>query len=321
MPVFRISTILVWLCALATPVLAQDKSSLTIGTGFPSGVYYPMGGGIAKIVSKHMPGYSAKVEATGGSVDNLKLLSTNRIDIGFSMADASLDAYTGTDKFKSGKLAVRALMVLYPNPLHVVALERPDISKIADLKGKRVATGAPGSATEVIALRVLEAHGIDKDKDVTRERLSLEESVAALKDRKIDVLFWTGGVPTAAIANLASTPGLKVRLIDHDDAVDNMVKKYGTLYSKQEISLKAYPGLSKGAKVAAVWNILVVSESMNAQLAYAIVKAISENKAEMVEAHKEAGNISLENQKTDTSPIPFHPGAVKYFAEKGIRLK
>jgi TRAP transporter TAXI family solute receptor len=280
-----------------------------------------MGNGIASVISRHMTGYSAKVEATGGSVDNLKLLATNRIDLGFSMADASWDAYSGLDKFKSGKLGVRALMVLYANSLHVVTLDRPDINKIEDLKGRRLATGAPGSATEVMALRVLEAHGMDKDKDITRERLALEESVNALKEKKVDALFWSGGVPTAAIAKLAAAPGIKIKFLDHDGAVEAMVKKYGPLYSKHEISANAYPGLSKNPKVAGVWNILVVSESMNARLAYNIVKTIFEHKAEVVEAHKEAANISLEYQRNDRSPIPFHPGAVRYFAEKGIKLK
>lgn len=315
----RIGVVFVFLCALGFPALAQEKNGLSVGTGFASGVYYPMGEGIVKVVSKYMPGYSAKVEVTGGSVDNLKLLSTNRIDVGFSMADASWDAYNGADKFKSGKLAVRALMVLYPNSLHIVVLERPDINKMSDLKGKRLATGAPGSATEVMALRVLEAYGMDKD--IARERFGLEESIAALKNRKVDALFWSGGVPTAAIANLASTPGIKIRFLDHDDAVDHMVKKYGPLYAKQEIVAKAYPGLSKNVKGVSVWNILVVSETMSPGLAYNLVKTIFDHKADMVAAHKEADNISLEHQTNGTSPIPFHPGAIKYFAEKGVKVK
>ena len=315
----RIAAVCAILCALGFPALAQDKNALSVGTGFAAGVYYPMGEGIAKVVSKHMPGYAAKVEVTGGSVDNLKLLATSRIDVGFSMADASWDAYNGADKFKSGKLAVRALMVLYPNSLHVVALDRPDITKISDLKGKRLATGAPGSATEVMALRVLEAYGLDKDS--TRERLGLEESVAALKDKKVDVLFWSGGVPTAAIANLASTPGVKLRFLDYDNAVETMVKKYGPLYVKQVIPATAYSGLGKGAKGAGVWNILVVSETMSPGLAYNLVKAVFDHKADIVASHKEADNISLENQRNDTSPIPFHPGAIKYFSEKGIKVR
>lgn len=317
----RLGAILVCLSASGFQAFAQEKVVVSIGTGFPSGVYYPMGDGIATVISKYMPGYAAKVEATGGSVDNLKLLATNRIEVGFSMADATWDAYKGLDKFKSGKLGVRALMVLYPNSLHIVTLDRPDINRVADLKGKRLATGAPGSATEVMAVRVLEAYGMDKDKDIARARLGLEDSVTALKEKKVDALFWSGGVPTAAIAKLASTPGVKVKFLDHDDAVEAMVKKYGPLYSKHEVPAKAYPGLDRNSSVAGVWNILVVSESMNTALAYKIVKTIFEHKADVVEAHKEGANISLDYQSKDRSPIPFHPGAIQYFAERGVRVR
>jgi len=299
--------------------MAQEKRPISIGTGFAQGVYFPMGSGLAGLLSKHVPGYAASVEATGGSVDNLKLLSTRRIDVGFSMADASWDAYSGLDKFKGGKLPVRALLVLYPNSLHIVTLERADLTKPADLKGKQVATGAAGSATEVMALRLLEAYGIDKD--VKRQRMSLEDSVAALKEKKIDALFWSGGVPTAAINAIAGSGEPKFKLLDHDEAVEDMVRKHGPLYAKHVIPANAYAGVSRPTKVAGVWNILVVNESLPPQVAYDIVKAIFEHKGDMVAAHKEAENISLQFQKNSASPIPFHPGALRYFAEKGISLK
>jgi len=316
-----VCALLLLLGAAFNLALAQEKATLSIGTGFPSGVYYPMGKGIAGVISKYLPGNLAKVEATGGSVDNLKLLATHHLDVGFSMADVTWDAYNGLDKFKSGKLNVRALLVLYANSLHVVVLDRPDINKISDLKGKRLATGAPGSATEVMALRVLEAHGMDKDRDIVRHRLALEESVNALKENKVDALFWCGGVPTNAIVKLASTPESKIKFLDHDDAVEAMVKKYGPLYSKHQIPAATYPGLGRNVRVAGVWNILVASEDMDAGKPYAIVKTIFERKAEIAAAHKEAANISLEYQTNDRSPIPYHPGAIRYFAEQGIKLR
>lgn len=304
---------------ISAAVVAQEKTNVSIGTGFASGVYFPMGNGLAALLSKYVPGYSVKVEATGGSVDNLKLLSTSRIDVGFSMADATWDAFTGTDKFKGGKLPVRALLVLYPNSLHVLALDRSDVVKVSDLKGKQVATGAAGSATEVMALRLLEAYGIDKE--VKRHRLSLEDSVAALKEKKVDAIFWSGGVPTAAINGIAGAGDTKFKLIDHDDAVDKMTRKHGPLYAKHVIPANVYAGITRPTKVAGVWNILVVNESMPDQVAYNIVKTIFEHRAEMVAAHKEAENISLAHQKNSSSPIPFHRGAIRYFAEKGIALK
>jgi uncharacterized protein len=164
------------------PGIAQQQKAISIGTGGTGGVYYPLGGGMANVLSKYLPGVQATAEVTGGSVDNLKLIGAGRSEIGMSMVDAALEAMEGTDKFKSGKIPVRTLMVMYPNRMHVVSTEARKITKMADLKGKRVSTGSPGSATEVMAFRVIEAAGLDRDKDMTRERLSVAESGNALKD-------------------------------------------------------------------------------------------------------------------------------------------
>ncbi|MFI4930952.1 MAG: TAXI family TRAP transporter solute-binding subunit, partial [Burkholderiales bacterium] len=210
--------------------LSAGAQNISIATGGTGGVYYPLGGGVAAVLSKFVPGMQATAEVTGGSVDNLKLVGSGKPYVAFSMADAAQDAYRGEDKFKGNKVPVRTLMVLFPNRMHVVSIEGRGVSKMADLKGKRVSTGSPGSATEVMAFRVLEAEGLDKDKDMKRERLGVAESVNAIKDGKIDAFFWVGGLPTAGVTDLANTPGTKIKLIDHADAVATMNKKYGDLY-------------------------------------------------------------------------------------------
>jgi TRAP transporter TAXI family solute receptor len=303
--------------ALAGSVHAQQKT-IAIGTGGTGGVYYPLGGAIANVLSKSLPNVQATAEVTGGSVDNLKLIASGQSELGFSMADAALDAFNGQDKFKSGKVPLQALLVVYPNRMHVVTVEGTGIEKMADLKGKRVSTGSPGSATEVMAFRVLEAAGIDKDKDVKRERLGVAESVNAIKDRKIDAFLWVGGIPTAAVTDLAATPGLKMKLIDHSDTVEKMNAKYGKLYSVSTIKAGAYPGTDKDNAIAEVWNIIVTGDKMSNDDAYNIVKTLVEKKADIVAVHKEAESFSLDNQIQERSPIPFHPGALKYFKEKGI---
>jgi TRAP transporter TAXI family solute receptor len=300
---------------------AQEKYSLSIATGGTGGVYYPIGGGLANILSKYVPGMQATAEVTGGSVDNLKLIATGKPYIAFSMADAGQDAYRGEDKFKGTKVPLRTLMILYPNRMHVVTIESTGITKMSDLKGKRVSTGSPGSATEVMGFRVIEAAGLDKDKDMTRERLGVAESVNAIKDRKIDAFFWVGGLPTAAVTDLANTPGIKIKMIDHANAVAAMNKKYGQLYSEDVIPKTMYRGMDADNKQATVWNILVSNENLSDQTAYNIVKTIFDHKADLVAVHKESENFLLENQKASASPIPFHPGAIKYFAERGIKLK
>src|SRR5438093_11425909 len=234
---------------IAGAALAQQKT-IAIGTGGTGGVYYPLGGGLANVLSKYLPGYQATAEVTGGSVDNLKLIGSGQSELAFSMADAALDAFKGEDKFKGGKVAVRTLMVLYPNRMHVVTVEGTGITKMADLKGKRVSTGSPGSATEVMAFRVIEAAGLDKDKDMKRERLGVAESVNAIKDGKIDAYFWVGGLPTAAVTDLGATPGVKIFLIDHSEVVDKMNAKYGGIYTTGVIPAKTYPGQDKDNAIA-----------------------------------------------------------------------
>jgi uncharacterized protein len=302
---------------LSASAFAQNISIATGGTG---GVYYPLGGGVAAVLSKYVPGMQATAEVTGGSVDNLKLIGSGKPYIALSMADAAQDAAKGEDKFKGNKVPVKTLMILYPNRMHVVSIEGRGVNKMSDLKGKRVSTGSPGSATEVMAFRIIEAEGLDKDKDLKRERLGVAESVNAIKDGKIDAFFWVGGLPTAAVTDLANTPGTKIKMIDHADAVAKMNQKYGNLYVEDVIPKDTYRGMEADNRQATVMNILVAHESMDDKTAYNIVKTIFDKRDDLIAVHKEAANFKLENQKASASPVPFHPGAAKYFAEKGIKV-
>jgi TRAP transporter TAXI family solute receptor len=316
-------------CALVAAVAAfgvaaagaQDrKVRISIGTGGTSGVYYPLGGGIAALLSKHVPGVDATAEVTGGSIANLQLMDGGKSEMGFTMADAAWDAHNGLEKFKDKKVAVRTLVVFYPNRMQVATVEGRGIERMADLKGKRISTGSPGSGTEVMAMRLLEALGIDPNKDVTRERLSIGESVGALKDRKIDALIWVGGVPTPGLTDLAATPGMKIKLIDHGDGAEAMRRKYGPIYVKNKILANAYPGEARETTNVDVWNLIVVPEKTDENLAYQITKTLFEKKEDLMRVHKDASFLALENQFTGASPIPFHPGALRYFREKGLKV-
>jgi uncharacterized protein len=306
------------LCLLPFAAQAQNLSIATGGTG---GVYYPLGGGMAAVLSKYVQGMQATAEVTGGSVANLQLIGTGKPYLAMTMVDAGLDAYKGQDKFTGKPVPVRTLMVMYPNRMHVVSIEGTGVTKMADLKGKRVSTGSGGSATEVMAFRVIEAAGLDKDKDMKRERLGVAESVNALKDRKIDAFFWVGGLPTAAVTDLANSIGVKIKMIDHADLVGRMNKKYGELYVQDRIPKETYKGMDADNRQATVMNLLVANASMDEKTAYNIVKAVFDHRDELIRSHKEAENFKLENQKTAAAGgIPWHPGAVKYYAEKGIKL-
>ncbi len=305
---------------LALTGYAQTKTNIFIATGPTTGVYYPLGGGMADILTKYVPNLNATAGTTDGSMANLLLMNQGRADIALSMADASWDAYKGQINFKDKPVNVRALMVLYPNRMHVVTVEGTGISKMSDLKGKRVSTGAPNSATQIMAFRVLEAYGIDPEKDIIRERLDPGKSAEAIKDRKLDAFFWVGGLPTPAVTDLGATPGLKLKLIDHSDALDAMNKKYGPLYVKDTIPAKTYPGQETTNQIATVWNVLIADAKVSDQLAYDIVKTIFERKEDLVRVHADARHFEYKYQTNGAAVIPYHPGARKYFVEKGIKL-
>ena len=313
------------ICILLVMVFAipsawgQKTVRLSIATGGTGGVYYPMGGGMANILSKYIPYVEATAEVTAASVDNCLLVGSGKADLALIMADVGWDALQGKGKFKD-KLPLRTAAVLYPNNMHIVTLEGKGIEKVADLKGKRVSTGAPGSGTEVKGLRVLEAYGLDPDKDMTRDRLGASESAGALKDRKIDAYFWDGGLPTASITDLGATPGIKIKLIGHEDAIPKMREKYGPLYVKGIMPANTYPGQDKEVAIAVVWNLLICNEKMKDDVVYDLVKTLFEHKPELVTVHKEANHINLEPQ-ADGSPLPLHPGAIRFFKEKGVQIK
>jgi len=299
---------------------AQKAVRLSIATGGTGGVYYPLGGGMANILSKYIPYMDATAEVTNASVDNCRLINSGKAELALIMADTGWDAFQGQAVFKDGKIPLRTLAVLYPNNMHVVTVEGRGVDKVTDLKGKRVSTGAPGSGTEVMALRVLEAYGIDAEKDMKRDKLLPTESAGAVKDRKIDAFFWVGGLPTASVTDLGATPGMKLKLIANADAVPKMREKYGPIYVKGTIPTKTYPGQDIDVPIAIVWNLLVCNENMKGDVAYDIIRTLFERKPELVAVHRDAGWLALEPQ-VGGSPIPFHPGAIRFFKEKGITVK
>jgi TRAP transporter TAXI family solute receptor len=291
---------------------------LSIATGGTGGVYYPYGGGIAKIISENLEGVEATAEATAASVDNLKFLRDGRSDIAFSMADTVNDAALGQGPFKEfGTVPARALAVLYSNYLHLVTLSSAGIASVADLRGKVVSTGAPGSGTEVVAFRVLEALGLDPRNDVRTQALGASQSVDALKDGKIQAFFFTGGLPTAAVLDLTHTPGITARLVPSDDAVASMRGKYGqSLYYPVTIPKTVY-NTEQDVPVVGIANLLVVSETMPDQLAYDITRLLFEKQQELIAIHPQARDLALATA-IEGSPVPFHPGAIKYYTEKNV---
>lgn len=289
---------------------------LSIATGGTGGVYYPYGGGIAKIISENLEGVEATAEATAASVDNLKFLRDGRSDIAFSMADTAGEAALGQGPFSEvGRVPIRSLAVLYSNYLHLVTRADTGIATVADLKGRVVSTGAPGSGTEVVAFRVLEALGVNPKTDLRTQALGATQSVDALKDGKLDAFFFTGGLPTAAVLDLTHTPGLTAKLIATDDALPTLRAQYGDGLYYPIVIPKGVYGMAQDVTVVGIANLLLVSESMPETLAYDITRLLFEKQSELVAIHPQARDLLL-TTATQGSPVPFHPGAIRYYTEQ-----
>jgi TRAP transporter TAXI family solute receptor len=308
---------------LALPGLARAQAAqqLAIATGTTGGVYYPLGGALANYLSRGIPGMSATVEVTGGSVANLQLLGANRVGMVLTQVDAAVDAVRGNDRFRGRPVPVRAISVLYTNRMQVVTVASTGIRTMADLKGKRVSTGAPGSATEVMAFRLIEAAGLNRDTDFrARERLSPAESTNAIKDGKLDAYFFVSGVPTSAITDLGATPGTQLVLIDHDQYVPAIVEKYGPVYFAEQIPAGSYPGQTAPNRQMSVANIVAVREDMPAALVTQITQIMWSNREDWARVHSAARDFNLAGQKTAAAGVPWHPAAEAFWKAQGATL-
>ena len=317
-PQFALSLFLFCVAACSPDSSGGGKVRLSIATGGTGGVFYPYGGGIAKVISENIPNVEATAEVTAASVDNLKFLRDRKADLAFVTADTLFDAVEGRGVFEGHKLPIRALASLYQNYTHLVTLTSTNVKSLSDLKGKVVSTGSAGSGTEVTAFRVLEAVGINHATDIHKQSLGAVQSVDALKDGKVDAFFFNGGLPTAAILDLAHTPGLKIRMIGNGEALPGLHRVYGeSLYALGIVPAGTYAGADEDVPVVSITNILAVHESMPEQLAFDITRTLFERQAELVAIHPEAKKLSLQTA-IQNSPAMFHPGAIRYYKEKHV---
>ena len=296
----------------------EPVQRLSIATGGTGGVYYPYGGGLAQVLTQHLPNVQATAEVTAASVDNLKFLKQGTSDIGFAMADAAQDAVTGRDAFAEfGAVPARALAVLYPNYMHLVTLAGSGINSVRDLRGRVVSLGSPGGGGTVQAERILTAAGLDPRRDIRPQNLGVAQAVDALKDGKLDAFFWSGGLPTAAVLDLVNTAGISARLLPLDDVLPALRQKFGeSLYYPAVIPRDVYR-LAADVPVVAVANMLVVSESMPEALAYDITRVLFEQQPTLAGIHPQARELALSTALTGAT-IPFHPGAIRFYRERGV---
>jgi hypothetical protein len=287
---------------------------LTIATGNTTGVYYILGGGIAKIISAHLGGYRATAEATKASKENIERLVSGQNDIAFGLADTAADAVHGTHSFRA-KQPVKVLLRIYSNTTHVVVRADSGIRSIADMRGKSISTGSPNSGTELIATRLLEAHGMTVA-DVRQQRASLPETVDGMKDGSIDGMVWSGGLPTAGVQELVASMGERVRFLDLSAELPVLQVRYGDAYQPGVIPASVYGTKGAPAHSIVVANLLLVSDRMSDALAGKLVRLVFDHKAELVQVHPEAANITVATA-AKTGDVPLHPGAAKALAELG----
>ncbi|CCO08373.1 TAXI family TRAP transporter solute-binding subunit [Desulforamulus hydrothermalis] len=290
-----------------------EKKFINIATGGTAGVYYPLGGAIAEILNKNLPGVNATAQSTGASVANINLLTQGSVQLAFVQNDIAYYAANGTEMFKDKKVeGLRCLAAVYPETVQIVTLDKTGIKSIADLKGKRVAVGAAGSSVTANAQHVLESYGITFA-DIKPQYLSFSEAANGLKDGNIDAAFVTAGFPTAAIQDISAQHKV-VLLSVADDKAEQLTKKY-PFYTKVVIPAGTYPNQDKDVTSLGAKAMLVVSDKMDEQTAYDITKAVFTHLDQLQAAHNVGKHISKDTAKEGIS-IPMHPGAEKFFNEK-----
>jgi len=316
---FRVAVVTALVAALVAGVaLAASKLRLSIATGGTGGVYYPYGGGLARVLTQKVPGFQVTAEVTGGSVDNIKLVGAGDADIGLSTIDSAVDGMKGDGAYKdTGAQKIATIAVLYDSFVHIVARADAKIGKVADMKGKRVSVGSAGSSTEAIADRLLEAGGLKPMKDVTRENLSVAESVGALKDGKIHAMFWIGGLPTSAITDLVTTGNVKIVFVPAADVLAKLHAKHPGLYRSFTLPKSIYAGVPADVPGVGVANIMLVSADMPDETVKKILKGIFDNLPEVQKIHPEAKTLTLAGAATKTA-VPFHPAATAFYKARGV---
>ncbi|WP_232697730.1 TAXI family TRAP transporter solute-binding subunit [Brevibacillus daliensis] len=289
-------------------------SSINIATGGTSGTYYVLGGGMAEHI-KTGTSITTNVQSTGASVENIRLVRDNDAQLAFVQGDIAQYANEGSNMFKEdGKVeSFNVLGALYNETIQIVVSKDSNISSVADLKGKRVSVGAPGSGTEANAQQILEAHGLKFD-DLQLQRLSFGDSSKAIQDGQLDAAFQTAGTPTAAITELAATRGVKIISIE-DSVIDQIIAKY-PYYVKETVPASTYQTLTEDVNTVAVKAVLIVRSDLAEDVVYKMTKSIFESADKL--GHAKAKSIKVEEAKAGIS-LPIHAGAKKYYDEKGVK--
>jgi TRAP transporter TAXI family solute receptor len=312
----KVMVIVFALCLVGAVQASAGQQFLTLASGSPGGVYYPLGGGMAVVIEKTVPGVRCASESTGASVENSRLVGSGDSDMGMVMGSVAYKAMTGQAPFDK-KYPLVALFQMYPAPEHIVTTAQSGIKTIADLKGKKVSIDVPGSGCSTMAKAILEEAGFNLDKDLKIAGLSQTEAVQALKDGIVDAAFFNFAYPASAVMDLAATRDVVLVPVS-ESLAEKVIKKY-PYYLKVTIPAKTYSKVDEDVLCLGDSNVMIANKHMKKDLAYKIVKAIYSNvetgKYALVNIHPIAAQLTPQNGVN--SPLPLHQGAMKYFKEAG----
>jgi TRAP transporter TAXI family solute receptor len=293
---------------------AQAQQFINVLTGGTSGVYYPLGVAIGKIYSDKIPNVKTQVQATKASVENLILLQNGRGEIAFALGDSLKAAWEGDEEagFKTKLDKLRTIGAIYPNYVQIVATADSGIKTLADLKGKSLSVGAPKSGTELNSRAILGAAGLSY-KDIGKvEYLPFAESVDLMKNRQLNATLQSAGLGVASLKDLSTSTDITVVSVPKET-----VEKLGPPFVPVLIPANTYTGQDKDVPTAAVINYLVTSSAVSDDLAYQMTKLIFESLPELANSHAAGKEIKLESAAMG-SPVPLHPGAIRFYREKGL---
>lgn len=299
---------------LVSGSISFSAEFINILTGGTSGVYYPLGVGLSKIYGEKIKGSKVQVQSTKASVENLNLIQSGKGEIAFVLGDLVKYGWEGNAEagFKSKLNNLRGIAGIYPNYVHIVASKSSNIKSIADLKGKRVSVGAPKSGTELQARAILKAAGMSYSDLGKVEYLPFGQSVELIKNRQIDATVQSAGLGVASIKDLANS--VEVVIVE---IPESLIAKLGAPYVSATIPGGTYQGVNENVKTAGIVNFLITSKKVSNKTAYEMTKNVFENLPALIATHAAAKNINI-NKALTGMPVPLHPGAQKYYKEKGL---
>lgn len=308
----RIAAVVCVFALALVPVAAGER--LTLGTGGTAGVYYPLGGAIAQLITKKYPDIEVTAQSTGATAENLRLIQANDVDLAIVQNDLTHAAYNGETPFPSPLRNLRAIARLYPEYLHVVANINSGINTMYDFKGKKISVGARGSGNEANCRQIFEFYGLNYT-NIEPIFLPYGETADHFKDRQLDAFVFTIGTPNPAIQDITTLQ--KIRFIPVDGAERAAIVAKYPYFAKDQIPANSYNGQTEPVETLSVQAILIASQSLSDDAAYKIAKSIFENLPELKNAHHKAGEFDIAKFQ-DGVTIPLHSGAERYFKEKGL---